>query len=433
MSDTPEMKDVLAAVEGVNKAFVEAQTKNDERLKEIEAKGSADVLTTDAVEKLREEVKSQQAIIDKHILEQKRANRIVTDETGAVVDFDMKADQWAHRVSKANGTRIDGFDAAAADAYKSAHLKAMLKGTEFLSPDEHKALSVGVDPSGGYFVSPDMSGRMVAKVYETSPMRAYASVQVTSRDSLSGKYDNDEVTTFWEGETETPQEGATPDVAQWEIRIFEQRTILKATQQLLEDADFNVEAWLIDKGGDKKSRSENAAFVNGTGVGRPRGFLTYPGGSDLTNSIARFKTGVNGDFAAAPDGTDKIRTMMADLKAEYRGEANFFMNRTTEGEVMLLKDSDGRPLWQPSVQAGTPAALMGRPIAIFEDMPDTATGALSIAYGNMRRAYQIADRLGTSTLRDPYSYKPFVGFYMRARVGGDMINGEALKLLEFSA
>jgi HK97 family phage major capsid protein len=263
-------------------------------------------------------------------------------------------------------------------------------------------------------------------------MRAYASIQAISTDTLKGVFDNDEAETFWEGETEAPQTGDTPQVGEWAIPVHEQRTILKATQKVLEDADVNIEEWLINKGGAKMARAENSAFVTGNGVGRPRGFLDYPDGTDLTNSIERFQTGVSGDFAAAPDGTDVMRTMMASLKSNYRGNAYWFMNRTTEGEVLLLKDSDGRPLWQPSVQSGVPSSLMGRPIALFEDMPDTTAGALAMAYGDMRQGYQIVDRTGISILRDPFSYKPYVGFYMRKRVGGAVINGEALKILEFT-
>ena len=124
-----------------------------------------------------------------------------------------------------------------------------------------------------------MSGRMVQKQYETSPMRAYAAVANTGTDTYKGVYDNDEAEIFWEGETETPQEGSTPQVGEWAIPVSEMRTILKATQKLLEDAETNIESWLIDKGGAKMARAENTAFVNGTGVGRPRGFLTYDDGT----------------------------------------------------------------------------------------------------------------------------------------------------------
>jgi len=309
----------------------------------------------------------------------------------------------------------------------------MRRGEQALSAEEYKALSVGSDADGGYAVMPDLSGRMIKQEYTTSPMRAYASVQVIGTDALKGVYDNDEAEIFWEGETETPQVGATPQLGEWRIPVREMRTLLKATQQSLDDASIDLEAWLATKGREKMGRAENATFVSGDGVGRPRGFLTYPDGSDLTNSVKRFFTGVSGDFAAAPAGVDKLRLMMADLKPAYRGNSNWFMNRTTEGEVMVLKDSDGRPLWQPSTSAGTPSSLMGRSVAIFDDMPNTDAGALAIAYGDMRAAYQIVDRESVSILRDPFMYKPFVGFYMRKRVGGDLVNGEALKLLSFSA
>lgn len=429
MSDDP--KQILV---DLNKGFEAAQAKQAEIESEVKRLGSIDVISREELDAIKQSVLDASEKNDALVLEMKRRSRMGRDNDGNEIDLDQKAHDWAKGAAKHRGEVVEGeFSNEQLDEYKSAMMKLVRKGDAVLGDAERKALSVGSDADGGYFVHPDMSGRMVQKQFETSPMRAYASVQTISTDTLKGVYDNDEAEIFWEGETQSPQTGDTPQVGEWAIPVHEMRTILRATQKQLEDAEINAEEWLINKGGSKMARAENTTFVTGTGVGRPRGILTYPDGTDLTNSIQRFKTGVDGDFAAAPNGTDKLRTMMASLKSNYRGAATFFMNRTTEGEVLLLKDSDGRPLWQPSVQAGTPSALMGRPIALFEDMPDTDTGALAIAYGDMRQAYQVVDRLGISILRDPFSYKPYVGFYLRKRVGGDVINGEALKLLEFSA
>lgn len=433
MSDEFDVKAATKALEDVNKAFDAFMKKTDQQFDELRKNGVADPITTEEAAKIREEVKANQAILTEYALAQKRQSRVVTDASGKAVDLDQKALDWADGLAKKRGERVSQYTAKEMNEYSRAFLKMARRGEQALSADEYKTLSVGSDADGGYAVVPDMSGRMVKQEYTTSPMRAYASVQVIGTDALKGVYDNDEAEIFWEGETETPQTGATPQLGEWRIPVREMRTLLKATQQSLDDAMFDLEAWLTTKGREKMGRAENAAFVSGSGVGRPRGFLTYPDGTDLTNSIKRFFTGVSGDFAAAPAGVDRLRLMMADLKPAYRSNANWFMNRTTEGEAMILKDSDGRPLWQPSTSAGTPSSLMGVSVAIFDDMPNTDAGALSIAYGDMRSAYQIVDRQGVSILRDPFVYKPHVGFYMRKRVGGDLVNGEALKLLSFSA
>jgi HK97 family phage major capsid protein len=277
-----------------------------------------------------------------------------------------------------------------------------------------------------------MSGRIVQKVFETSPMRAFASVQVISTDALKGVYDNDEVDVFWEGETQTPQEGGTPQVGEWRIPVHEMRTLVKASQQLLEDAAVNVESWLADKTSSKMIRAENLAFVSGSGVGRPRGFLTYTDSTDLTIGIEQSPTGASGAFAAVPNGGDVLINALYSLKAAYAANATWFMNRTVFAAVRKLKDSDGAYLWQPGIAAGQPVTILGKPYASFEDMPNLGASSLSIAVGDMAQAYQIVDRLGISTLRDPYSYKPFVGFYSRKRVGGAIVNGEALKIIRFN-
>ena len=193
-----------------------------------------------------------------------------------------------------------------------------------------------------------------------------------------------------------------------------------------------MEAWLAAKVADKFTRTENAAFVNGTGVGQPRGFLTYPAGTTIPGQIQQRATGVSGGFGSDPAGADVLVKVIYDLKTNYRNSGVWFMNRLTTGGVRLLKNSDGGYLWQPSVQAGQPATLLGYPQATFEDMPDFSTAdALAIAFGDLSEAYQIVDRLGVRVLRDPYTAKPYVKFYTTKRVGGDVINFEALKLVRF--
>jgi HK97 family phage major capsid protein len=316
--------------------------------------------------------------------------------------------------------------------YKEAHGIYVRKGMDALSMDQRKALSVGGDATGGYVVYADMSGQIVKKVDETSPMRAYASVQVISSDALEGLFDLQRAGAVWVGETAARTETSTPNLGKYRIPAHELSAKPKASQKLLDDAAIDMEAWLAGKVALEFALSENAAFVAGDGVEKPRGFLSYIGGTTLPGTIERVKTGVNGGFAAAPAGGDVLIDALYGLKGPYRANASWFMNRATTKAVRKLKDSDGSYLWAPGIAAGQPATVLGYAVAAFEDMPNPATGSLSIAVGDMRAAYQIVDRLGVRILRDPFSAKPYVEFYTTKRVGGDVVNFEAIKLIEFA-
>ena len=428
-----EIKKAVGAVEALHAGFEEFKKANDERLAQIEKKGSADVVTEAKLQKIEADLEKAQKIADEAVLASKRQSRIVTDERGEVVDLDRKAQEWASMNARRRGAVAGSFGAADMDGYKAAFDTFLRKGEEVMGPDERKALSVGTDPDGGYVVNPDLSGRIVMKVFESSPMRAYASVQVISSDALEGLFDLNEASSGWVGETDSRPETNTPQLGKWRIPAHELYAKPKATQKLLDDASINMEAWLASKVAEKFARDEANAFVVGNGVNKPRGFLTYSSGTTLPGTIERFDTGVNGAFAAAPNGGDVLINALYGLKQQYRANATWFMNRATLKLTRKLKDSDGAYLWSPGIAAGQPASLLGYPVASFEDMPDPATDSLSIAVGDMREAYQIVDRLGIRTLRDPYSAKPYVEFYTTKRVGGDVVNFEAIKLIEFTA
>jgi HK97 family phage major capsid protein len=432
MSD--EIKAATAAVEAVNKAFDEFKRTNDARLAEIEKKGAADPLLDEKIARIEADLQKAQAIADEAVLAVKRQNRVVTDEKGEKIDLDAKAHAWADQNARRRGAPFHGsYTAANLDGYKAAFDSFLRKGEEIMGAEERKALSVGSDPDGGYVVSPDMSGRIVQKVFETSPMRAYASVQVISSDALEGLYDLNEASSGWVGETESRAETNTPQIGKWRIPVHELYAKPKATQKLLDDASINMEAWLAGKVAEKFARDESAAFVSGTGINRPRGFLTYASGTTNPGTIERIKTGVSSAFAANPDGLDKVIDALYALKAPYRANATWFMTRAVTALARKLQDNDGQYQWQPSSQAGQPATLLGYPVAAFEDMEALAANSLSMAVADMREAYQIVDRIGIRTLRDPYSAKPYVEFYTTKRVGGDVVNFEAIKLIEFGS
>lgn len=297
--------------------------------------------------------------------------------------------------------------------------------------NHQKALSVDSDPDGGYLVTPQQSARIIEVVYETSPMRQVATVETISTDALEGLFDGDEAAAAWVSERGSRAETATPQLGQWRIPTHELYANPRATQKLLDDSAVDIEAWLARKVADKFARTENLAFVNGNGIGQPRGFTTYADGT-TRGTIERIPS-----LDAATISAEGIINMVYSLKSAYRQGAVWVMNRATVGVIRTIRDESGGAntgqfMWQPGF--GTqPATLAGFPIVEFEDMADIAGGAVVAGFGNFRQGYTIVDRLGIRVLRDPYSAKPHVEFYTTKRVGGDVLNFEAFKLMDIAA
>jgi len=310
----------------------------------------------------------------------------------------------------------------------------MRAGGSGLSTDISMALSVGSDPSGGYMVPPDTSGRLIDLIYQTSPMREVANIQTIGVDALEGPRDLDEADSGWVGEQDTRSETDTPTLGEYRIPVEEQYAMPKTTQKLLDDGQFDVEGWLVGKVSSKMSRVENTAFVSGNGVKKPRGFLTYPAGTPSASAfevIQQVASGAAGDFAATNPG-DPLIDMTYALKAPLRGGAIWAMNSLAEAEVRKLKDGDGNYLWQPNFGEHRGGLLLGYPVRNFEDMPDIAANSLSVAFGNFRAGYTIVDRIGFRILRDPLTQKGYVLFYVTKRTGGDVDNFEAIKIMKFA-
>jgi HK97 family phage major capsid protein len=422
------MSDIKTVADEIQRAFIEYKTANDERLKAIEkGRGTADLQETVAKidAKLNElaDVKSRLESAELALARRSTAP-VASADDGAIR-------KWADGAARRRGSvPPPTFGAAELASYKDAFRGYMRLG-DIVPPDVQKALSVGSDPDGGYLVSPDTSGRIVQRVYETSPMRAVASVQSISTDALEGLYDLDETAANWAGELDSFAETTTPKLGRWRIPVHEIRASPAATQKVLDDAEVNLEAWLATKVADKFSRAENLAFVSGDGNGKPRGFLTYPAGTSLPGTIERVKSLANGGFKTDGTGADPLIAMVYALKQTYRTGARFAMPRAVMSQVRQIK-SEGIYLWQPGISAGQPSTLLGYPVIEMEDMPALDTGSLSLAFGNFGEAYQIVDRAGTRVLRDPYKVPGMVYFHSFRRTGGDVLNFEAIKIMQFS-
>lgn len=425
--------DTRSAVYDLGRAFEAFKDANDQRLKEIERRGSADPLTEMKVNRLNAEVTRA---LDSADAAKKRVDLLETALHRA--PSSKSGEDWKEadlfRLERKHLLGGD-FSIDAYRQYKNAFYSYIRRNNAGSGAEEVKALSAGSDPDGGYAVTPDMSGRIAQLVRETSPMRQVANVVVIGTDALEGINDLNEATSGWVGETETRSETTAPKIGEYRIPVHEQYAEPRATQKLLDDALFNVEDWLAGKIAERLSRMENEAFVTGDGIRKPRGFLTHAAGTPSAstfNVIEQVVSGGAGDFAATDPG-DALISLVYALKAGYRENAVFMMKRSTLAEVRKLKDGNDNYLWQPDFQQKQGGTLLGFNVVEAEDMPTIAANSLSIAFGDFNAGYQIVDRQGIRVLRDSFTAKPYVKFYTTKRVGGDVVNFEAIKLMKFAA
>lgn len=317
-------------------------------------------------------------------------------------------------------------DVDAYRAYKDAMATYLRKDDNVMGPTEMKALSVGSDPDGGYTVTPEMSQRIIERMFETSPIRQLATVETIGSNAMDLLEDPNEFTANWVGELETNGNTGTAQIGKRQIVAHQLEARPRASQQLLDDSQISIENWIAGKVSDKFVRTENNAFVVGNGVGKPRGLTTYAAGTDW-GTIQQVNSGANGSVTYAG-----LVDLMYNLKEFYQGNASWLMRRELVGKVMGLSGND-TPLWIPSISVGQPSTLLGAPVRMAQDLATLATGSLSCAFGDFRAGYTIVDRMGVRILRNPYTATPNVEFYTTKRVGGDVADFDAIKLLKLSA
>ncbi|MBN67164.1 MAG: phage major capsid protein [Rickettsiales bacterium] len=397
------MNEITERVNALGQAWEQFKQVNDARLNEIERKGNADPLYQEHLQKITH-------ALDHH---KRRMDTLEVAANRPAVGGVTEAKQIAYE-----------------GEYKQAFCSYLRKGMDAGLEGLHtKALSVGggSGEDGGYLVTPAMSERVAQIINEISPLRELASVTTISTDALDVVEDNELPAAAWVGESATRSDTTTAQIGKHTISTFEMYAQPKATQKLIDDASIDIEAWLAERVGEKFAALEAAAFVSGNGTSAPKGILSYAAGT-ASGEIEQIDSGTNGVVSA--DGLVKLYYA---LKDEYAKNATFVMNRASIQAVRLLKESTtDQYLWQPGLASGTPDTLMGVPVRAAADMPVPTTDSLSVAVGDFKRTYQIVDRTGIRVLRDPFTDKPFVKFYTTKRVGGEVINTEAVKLLKLS-
>lgn len=301
---------------------------------------------------------------------------------------------------------------------------------------ELKALSGATGADGGFAVPQQIDALIARRLTEISPIRSVASVVRTGTSGFRRLISTGGAASGWVSETGARPETDSPQLAEIVPPSGELYANPSATQAMLDDAAFDVEGWLANEIATEFARAEGAAFVNGSGVNQPRGFLNAPtsAAGDAARAFGTLQFIGSGNatgFDAAPEL--KLIDLVFQLKAPLRQGAVWVMNSATLAVIRKLRTADGAFLWQPGMIEGQPDRLLGYPVIEAEDMPDVAANACPIAFGNFRAGYLIAERQQTTILRDPYTNKPYVQFYATRRVGGQVMDSDAIKLLRIAA
>lgn len=300
-----------------------------------------------------------------------------------------------------------------------------------------KSMDSTTGERGGYLIPHEVAAQINERIRYLSPIRSISHCISISTGSIDVIVSSKMPDAGWSSEAEdTSVETDAPEIQKIQIPVHEIYAKPAVSQKLLDDAQINVEEWLVSKVAEKIAILENDAFINGDGEDKPHGFLRYDS-SEQENREAKtlqhFITGAKGKFVDTESAINILIDMACSLKPQFVKNAKWIMSRSALAQIRKLKNKEGVSLWNPALSESTPATLLGYPVIIDDAMPLLVEGkeSVSVAFGDFESGYQIVDRQGINILRDPYSSKPFVEFYTTKRVGGDVIDFDAIKLLKF--
>lgn len=400
--------EIRELIEQQGKAFEEFKKSNDERLAALE-KGEA-----------RSEL-------------EEKTDRI-NDELGRL---SAAVDELAKKANRPGAPGAEGDEALNAE-HKAAWLKWVRKGDDAgLADIERKAMNVGTPADGGYAVPIQQDRDIMRLLTDISPMRQVCRVMTVGTEDYRKLVNLGGTASGWVGETDARPATAGPTLAQLKPSFGELYANPEVTQKALDDIFFDVEGELSQDISESFAVLEGKAFLSGTGTNQPVGLLTAKTSAEADSArafgtVQHIATGVADNFPAS-DPADVLIDLIYSMKAGYRTGARFMLASTTLAAIRKWKDKDGNYIWQPSIQDGQPGSIFGYGYVTNEDMPAVGAGAIPVVFANFQQAYVIFDRVGIRSLRDPYTNKPFVGFYTTKRVGSMIANTQAVKFLKCAA
>jgi HK97 family phage major capsid protein len=396
--------DPKAMVEAINRAFEEFKATNDDALK---AKAD-DGLVQAKLSALEAEI---------------------TKVTGSLEK--AQADLAAAKLGGGAGAQLSPEAAEHAEKFNAWFRKGN-EPANMRDLEVQAALTTQSDPDGGFLVPKEMEKTIDRVLGTVSQLRSQSRVINISGTEYKKLVNMAGTGVGWVGEEEARPTTATPTLREIAITAMEIYANPASTQGALDDSAFDVEKWLADEVSIAFAEAEGAAFVNGSGVKKPRGILQYDtvaNASYAWGSLGYVATGAAADFAASNKGDNLIDLYYA-LKAGYRNGAVFLTSDAVMGTIRKFKDGQGNYLFSPPTGPDMPPTLLGKPVVTDDNMPALGANAYPVAFGNFQRGYLIVDRTGVRILRDPFTNKPFVNFYTTKRVGGGVVNFEAIKLLK---
>ncbi len=390
--------DPKTLIEGIQKAFAAFKSENDEKFK--------DVVRSEKIERINADIGALQAVIDD-----------VNVKLAAIA-------QGAGEKRKALPGEDPEYRQQFASFFRSGENEAAVKKASVQGP--RAALSVGVGADGGFTAPVEWDRTIIDSLKEVSPMRQICTVRSVGTQTPTKLWNQRGATSGWVAETAARPQTNTSTLQPISFPMGQIYAMPSATQDILDDSLIDIEAWHAQEVLLEFDFQEGQAFVDGSGVNRPKGFLTYataqaehPGGAIPTVQVT-----------GAAITADSIINVAYDLPSAFWSNARYVMNRPTHAIVRRLKTTTNEYLWQPSFALGQPPTLNGYPITEVPGMPNQALNARPIAFGDFRQGYHIIDRMGVRVLRDPYTAKPYVLFYTTKRVGGGVANPQALRLLQ---
>ena len=431
--EDPTIATVAAAIDAIGVAFHEYKATNDARLEAIKKGASTEALD------------AKLAKMDAHIDDVTEAkNRLERLETkmarpGAFGGSD-KPGESAESVEYKNAFLAwmrSPEDPERKSAIHNAGRKLEQRNKADGLETRASAVVTSTGASGGYALPEQIEQSIARLSVDISPIRQIATVRTVGTTDYKELFDINGAGFEWLGEGDTRNQTNTPDLAEVAPTFGMASAKPQASEESLDDLFFNVEDWLVTSAAETLAAGEGAAHVSGNGTKKPTGFLAGPTPVTTTDASRAFGTLqyiASGQAAALPTSLDNFIDVIYSLRARYRANAKWVTSKLVLAALRKYKEATTNAyMWAGPTAAGQPSTFFGYPVIEAEDMPAVGAGAFSMAFGDFREGYMIADRVGMRITRDEITTPGYVKFYIRRRTGGKIRNSQAIKLLKIAA
>lgn len=421
-----DMSDIKSLLQQQGEAFHEFKRANDERLAQLEQRGQV--------------LPEVQAAVD-------AANAHIEDLTDRISKAEALANTPRGVVDSSGMTQqqreqVDAFKMLIRNPRDSQAV------AQYQDVQRRMEVTVGSSAGGGYALPEVIDRNIAQKIVDVSPLRQVVDVRSASTTDYKILVNVHGGTAAWEGEGDTRTEQSTPQLAEVAPTFGLLQSYMFATEESLNDLFVDVQGWLEGEAALQHAKAEGIAVLTGNGTSKPTGILNAtPESAGDEDSPARtfgalqYIASGNAAGLGTLDVTspgfhypgDAFLEIVYSLKAAYRTNARWMMNKATLAEIRKIKDVDGNYLWAPGLAMGQPSTLLGYAVTEAEDMADIGAGAYPVLFGDFREAYALVDLVGTRITIDAITTPGKVKFYIRKRVGGKLKNDDALKALKIAA